>query len=101
MAKDDGGPAFPGPREDGLLSPGMSLRDWFAGQALAGSVADRDYMGNNSSQDIALDCYLLAEAMVAERAMDHDEEQEAPDVPADSGKPRDRGATHHGSSRLL
>ena len=28
----DGGPAFPVPSEDS--GPGMSLRDWFAGQAL-------------------------------------------------------------------
>ena len=30
----DGGPAFPVPSEDS--GPGMSLRDWFAGQAIAG-----------------------------------------------------------------
>lgn len=42
---NDGGPAFPisqeiGRTEDGrpttIFSPGLSLRDWFAGQALAG-----------------------------------------------------------------
>lgn len=32
MDYDDGGPAFP-PGESGPM--GMSLRDWFAGQALA------------------------------------------------------------------
>ena len=30
---NDGGPAFPVPSEDS--GPGMTLRDWFAGQALA------------------------------------------------------------------
>lgn len=32
MEKNDGGPAFPVPWEAGDV--GMSLRDWFAGQAL-------------------------------------------------------------------
>ena len=34
MTSKDGGPAFPLYEEDG-----MSLRDWFAGQALAGILA--------------------------------------------------------------
>lgn len=35
--KDDGGPAFPGETWNGdrVLFTGMTLRDWFAGQALA------------------------------------------------------------------
>jgi len=33
----DGGPAFPTPENKfGEYTPGLSLRDWFAGQALAG-----------------------------------------------------------------
>lgn len=40
---NDGGPAFPHPTEcsDGRAIPhlGMTLRDWFAGQALAGIIA--------------------------------------------------------------
>lgn len=32
--KDDGGPAFPNTVETRLGGDGMSLRDWFAGQAL-------------------------------------------------------------------
>jgi len=45
MAKQDGGPAFPtcvSADTDGGLSrgdPGMTLRDWFAGQALIGLLA--------------------------------------------------------------
>lgn len=43
MAKNDGGPAFPQRTENeygvGFFDPGMSLRDWFAGQALAGDLA--------------------------------------------------------------
>jgi len=43
---DDGGPAFPrasAATPSGIVvdtgAPGMSLRDWFAGQALAGDLA--------------------------------------------------------------
>jgi len=40
----DGGPAFPTHPNEGSFSylsatPGMSLRDWFAGQALQGMMA--------------------------------------------------------------
>ena len=52
MKRDDGGPAFPG-----------TLRDWFAGQVLAGistSYADQ--------QDEARWAYSVADAMIAERA---------------------------------
>jgi hypothetical protein len=37
---DDGGPAFPRPMV--AAAPGMTLRDWFAGQALAGMLANPD-----------------------------------------------------------
>jgi hypothetical protein len=33
--RDDGGPAFPYSHAATLRNDGMSLRDWFAGQALA------------------------------------------------------------------
>lgn len=43
---DNGGPAFPNPsyvlkngKEAAIPSNGMSLRDWFAGQALAGVIS--------------------------------------------------------------
>lgn len=40
-SKDDGGPAFPRPASEYTSGErGMSLRDWFAGQALAGLCAD-------------------------------------------------------------
>lgn len=75
---DDGGPAFPthftanvGP--DGVMSTcgihGMSLRDWFAGQAmialvrLGASEAIDDY----GPRPIASDAYDFADAMIAER----------------------------------
>jgi hypothetical protein len=36
---NDGGPAFPAMTPGGYCTPGMSLRDWFAGQALQGLIA--------------------------------------------------------------
>ena len=67
----DGGPAFPcacdGFNNEGnpVLQPfaGMSLRDWFAGQALKVAV------GNGFDEaTIAAACYRLADAMLAEGA---------------------------------
>lgn len=71
----DGGPAFPvtadvltdwtGPTQRRLT--GMSLRDWFAGQALAGLLAVPN--GPQSGPDMyARDAYTVADAMLAERA---------------------------------
>ena len=57
---NDGGPAFP----VGLL-PGMSLRDYFAGQALAGLIACPNTSGGE--KDFARNAYKLADAMLAER----------------------------------
>jgi hypothetical protein len=71
--RDDGGPAFPSieegtePRE---VHPGMSLRDYFAGEALGewvkahieGSVDDLN------KRQIAVECYGYADAMLAERS---------------------------------
>lgn len=39
---NDGGPAFPNNDAHGCAFPGMTLRDWFAGQALAGFMAHPD-----------------------------------------------------------
>ena len=36
---NDGGPAFPRDGGEAVGTDGMSLRDWFAGQALAGTLA--------------------------------------------------------------
>ena len=61
MTKDTGGPAFPStyPNRDG-----MTLRDWFAGQALAGILADP----NGPWQGAAERSYYQADAMLAERS---------------------------------
>jgi hypothetical protein len=78
--KDDGGPVFPcgvpqKPRYPGHLpqlipSTGMSLRHWFAGQALAGLCGQID-MWNASKRDIdlvAAQSFEIADAMLADRA---------------------------------
>ena len=46
--------------------PGMSLRDWFAGKALSGMLADPDG-GRASCKSIARSCYAVADAMMEAR----------------------------------
>jgi len=78
-AKDDGGQAFPtefyetehGDRVQTFAgSPGMTLRDWFAGQAINGMLANG--LGPNSQwtddpPSAARWAYEIADAMIAER----------------------------------
>ena len=70
---NDGGPAFPMPGIIGadnnfieLPIQGMSLRDWFAGQALTGLIFHDGY-GHVSTEDIANDAYSYADAMLEAR----------------------------------
>lgn len=97
---DDGGPAFPQPQAWPMTSTygghgggwysapplmpiqqGMSLRDWFAGQFLAGAAADSSALDVSSSADqfdidaamtahweaVSRAAYIAAEAMLKER----------------------------------
>lgn len=80
---EDGGPAFPsawtqlGDDMARIPGEGMSLRDWFAGQAIngicAGLCADSSngYAANAFSRvgvtEAAKDSYLIADAMLAAR----------------------------------
>ena len=78
-----GGPAFPGKAFTKSGHPNgesMSLRDWFAGQALAGLLAGRSY--DHALTDpggvkgaAASDAYKVADAMLAARTKEsgHDE----------------------------
>lgn len=84
MSTNTGGPAFPVPVDgatDGRThDAGMTLLDWFAGQALAGLISKlpvidqteqfgikvADKIAYNS--DVACSCYALADAMLAEKA---------------------------------
>lgn len=79
----DGGPAYPHlglyPGADGNLHPtttqhcGMTLRDWFAGQIVAGMFAANNHrdvasVGRDvANQAIAHGAYLMADAMLQER----------------------------------
>lgn len=62
--KDDGGPAFPMSTGYGYEQTGMTLRQWFAGQALAGLCANPN---NHNIQEVcARISYAQADAMIAE-----------------------------------
>jgi hypothetical protein len=65
-ATQDGGPAFPVKYQSG----GMTLRDYFAGQALAGFLAAHAGQGVSLPEDdwSATRAYEIADAMLAERA---------------------------------
>jgi len=71
---NDGGPAFPSEGEGHgnphYHSPGMSLLDYFAGQALAGLLAaDAKYNGKTDERErLAGDAYGHAYAMMNVRA---------------------------------
>lgn len=62
--KDDGGAAFPCGVPGFEGSPGMSLRDWFAGQAVVGLLQSRAVP---NATMYAKDAYRVADAMLAER----------------------------------
>ena len=77
---NDGGPAFPTAIELGesyakVIQPGMSLRDWFAGQALAGDMAAQgdvlgEWLNDVNDEHInyrAVFFYRFADAMIAAR----------------------------------
>jgi hypothetical protein len=67
--RNDGGAAFPFKGEQ-WTEHGMSLRDYFAGQALAGLLASNSmYGGRTDARDqLAGDAYCHADAMLAARA---------------------------------
>jgi hypothetical protein len=86
----DGGPAFPIETTATPYAPGMSLRDWFAGQALPQAVEDYDRKTRgvmdtkinvlpwateatgSREQIIARQAYRYADAMIAAREVRHD-----------------------------
>lgn len=69
MSGWDGGPAFPRSRaewEDSQV--GMTLRDWFAGQALAGIIGTLVNVSTSSDLAVVAECcYEYADAMLAAR----------------------------------
>jgi len=65
---NDGGPAFPAPMNgpDGRTQHGMTLRDYFAGQALAAVLVSPNFR-EASTKDIVERSYWFADAMLDER----------------------------------
>ena len=61
-----GGPAFPA-QANREHYRGMTLRDWFAGQAMSGYCINAE-TSMQEFRDIARDAYQQADAMLAERA---------------------------------
>ena len=57
----------------GSSRPGMSLRDWFAGQALP-AVFNQHPVDRGNAEKVALRCYRLADAMLAARKEGDDDE---------------------------
>ena len=66
LDEKEGGPAFPVP-ENVCINSGMTLRDWFAGQALAGICADPVTDGG-TWKAIATMAYLAADTMLQIRS---------------------------------
>lgn len=78
MDKPENPPAFPLAdhySHDGIPlsegSQGMTLRDWFAGQALQGLCAQSQiHAMSHRSEDTASKAYRLADAMLAQREVE-------------------------------
>ena len=67
----DGGPAFPPTHNPRTHPAGMSLRDWFAGQAMSGLILGyQQAYGSPTSRpdEVASEAYRYADAMLAARA---------------------------------
>ena len=68
---NDGGPAFPVMWQDrgGMVAvPGMTLRDWFAGQALVGLLSGQyKEQSHHNLTEIPAEAYLIADAMLEAR----------------------------------
>jgi hypothetical protein len=70
LIDDDGGPAFPNNDQHGCAFAGMTLRDWFAGQALNGYLSTWENEMDSSFFDphhVAKSVYAFADAMIAAR----------------------------------
>lgn len=70
--RDDGGPAFPAEIGFGMNPvqyAGMSLRDWYAGQAMAGILNSRGSFGLQNEMDgTAKEAYRWADSLLAARS---------------------------------
>ena len=71
MSKETGGPAFPNPRWEGWGSPqeGMTLRDYFAAEAVKAFIDKDDWQStvDDVAQEVAFNAYAVADAMLEAR----------------------------------
>jgi len=65
MANDTS--AFPHEHQYKRSQQGMTLRDWFAGQALTGLLAGRSEGVKFTPEEAAASAYFVAQAMLVER----------------------------------
>ncbi len=70
--------AFPGVTNDGYQL-GMTLRDWFAGQYLAGFAARQD-SATETIFIVARDAYNYADGLIAERKRHMQDETTTPEA---------------------
>lgn len=66
MSKQNGGPAFPVPGTTQDHEIGMTLRDWLAGQAIAGLASDHEI----GIEDGARMAWKYADAMLRTRTQE-------------------------------
>ena len=66
MTNPNNPPVFPHP-SGAQGCEGMTLRDYFAGQALAGFLSSPNYTTNVDAALLSTRCGMVAEAMLAER----------------------------------
>ena len=92
MSEQDGGPAFPhvnatiqpdgsfvNLHDYGAVERGMSLRDYFAGQALIGVLGCRNgFLVDCGTENVPVWSFDIAEAMIAERAKRNTTDTEPP-----------------------
>jgi hypothetical protein len=64
---NDGGPAFPPVHDPETHQSGLTLRDWFAGQALQGMLANQHQYKAEDEAMFARDAYVLADSMLKAR----------------------------------
>jgi hypothetical protein len=65
--RNDGGDAFPHSSAHNLYT-GMTLRDYFAGQALVTFATGRGWPSGDDFKEMATRAYGIADAMLAERS---------------------------------
>ena len=70
---ETGGPAFPGKAYSGLPNEGLSLRDYFAAQALPALISEshrlskQEIKGHTVAEAVAITAYAFSDAMLEAR----------------------------------